>query len=114
MSILNNTTDERLYPAGPLQRPPTHPGAVIRTAIEHVAGKPSIRDVATAIGVSHVALNDVVNEKAAVTDEMDLRISAYFGKPSGNYRQMQINRDLWLAEQRLAPELAKIKKAEAA
>lgn len=114
VSTLNNTTDEKTeYPAARrLLRPPTHPGDVIKNAFDALPEKLSIRDRAKVIGVSHAALAEVLKGAAAVSEEMDLRVSRYLNREPGLYRKMQYIRDMWFAEKRLKTALAKIVPAE--
>lgn len=133
MSILSNTTTgtepmhgaamakrskDKVYPAGPLRRPPTHPGQVIGGILkdQHV----SLRTAAAAIGVTPMALGNVINGKSAVSAEMALRIAAYFQRPEGAsliegaefWLRMQAGRDVWLAHRDIKAELAKIEPLE--
>jgi addiction module HigA family antidote len=59
---------------------PPHPGRIIKEAIE--ALPMTVTAFAAHIGVSRVALSRVLNEKAAVTPEMSIRISEAFGQDS--------------------------------
>jgi addiction module HigA family antidote len=52
------------------------------------------------IGVSRVTLSRVLNEKAAVTPEMSIRISEAFGQDSPDiWFNIQNDHDFWLASQ---------------
>ena len=94
----------------PLSRPPTHPGKLMREILdEHV--KLSITEAARRMKVSRPSLYAVLNGKGNVTAEMALRFGRLTGGAPGLYVQMQVLRDLWLAEQRLRDMLADIEPA---
>jgi len=96
----------------PIQRPPTHPGALMREILtEHC--KLPIAQAARRMGVSRPSLYAVLNEQGAVTAEMALRFSKLTSAEPALYLQMQAQRDLWEAGQRLAGTLAGIEPASA-
>jgi addiction module HigA family antidote len=98
------------YPAGPLKRPPTHPGELMREAlVEHL--KIPIADAARRMGISRPALYAVLTGKGGVTAEMALRFSRLGGGTPDLLLRMQNSRDLWDAEHKLRKELARIKPA---
>src|SRR5271169_3080101 len=75
---------------------PPHPGRIIKEAIEAVPM--SVTGFAAHIGVSRVALSRVVNEKAAVTPEMSIKISEAFGQNSPDiWFNLQNDYDFWKA-----------------
>jgi addiction module HigA family antidote len=96
----------------PLQRPPVHPGELMREILEeHV--KLSISDAARRMRISRPALYNVLNGTSAVTAEMALRFGRLTGGAPELYLNMQIGHDLEAAEQRLKDELAQIAPAAA-
>ena len=79
----------------PMHNPP-HPGRIIKEAIESLPM--SITAFAAHIGVSRVALSRVLNEKAAVTPEMSIKISQAFGQDSPEiWFNLQNDHDFWRA-----------------
>ena len=79
----------------PMPNPP-HPGRIIKEAIESLPM--SITAFAAHIGVSRVALSRVLNEKAAVTPEMSIKISQAFGQDSPEiWFNLQNDHDFWRA-----------------
>jgi antitoxin HigA-1 len=77
---------------------PPHPGRIIKEAIE--ALPMTVTAFAAHIGVSRVALSRVLNEKAAVTPEMSIRISEAFGQDSPDiWFNIQNDHDFWQASQ---------------
>jgi len=79
----------------PMHNPP-HPGRIIKEAIESLPM--SITAFAAHIGVSRVALSRVLNEKAAVTPEMSIKISQAFGQDSPEiWFNLRNDHDFWRA-----------------
>src|ERR1700739_3958784 len=100
-------TDLELPVRRPLKREPTHPGELMREILEEHLKLP-IAEAARRLGISRPSLYAVLNGASAGTPEMSLRCSRLVGGTPDLYVQMQANRDLWLAEQRLQPQLDKI------
>ena len=101
-----------VFKAGKRDRQPTHPGAIIRGALE--ALDVSARQAALAIGVTPAGLGRVVMEKGPVTIDMALLISAYLGTGKTgpeHLLNMQMDHDLWRARQEMKARLAKVKPA---
>ncbi|MBC8739017.1 HigA family addiction module antidote protein [Paraburkholderia sp. UCT31] len=71
---------------------PPHPGATLREDVLPALGL-SVTDAARQLGVSRVALSRVLNERAAISPEMALRIEAWLGVERGG------KADVWLAGQ---------------
>ena len=77
---------------------PPHPGRIIKDSIADLTM--SVTAFAAHIGVSRVALSRVLNEKAAITPEMSIRISQAFGQPSPDiWFNLQNDYDFWKAAQ---------------
>ncbi|WP_175971956.1 HigA family addiction module antitoxin [Burkholderia sp. BCC0322] len=72
---------------------PPHPGAALREDILPALGL-SVTEAAQQLGVSRVALSRVLNERAAISPEMALRLEAWLGAERGG------RADVWLGEQR--------------
>jgi addiction module HigA family antidote len=78
---------------------PPHPGGIIKEALEAVPM--SVTAFAKHIGVSRVALSRVLNEQAAVTPEMSIRISQAFGQCQDDiWFKVQTDHDFWQASQK--------------
>ena len=60
----------------------------------------SVTEAAKALGVTRQALSDVVNERAAVSVEMAIRLSKAFGSSPETWLGMQMAYDLWQARSR--------------
>ena len=59
----------------------------------------TIKDLARHLGVSRVALSELVNEKRAVSLEMAQRLGQAFGNGPRFWLALQMQRDIWHAEQ---------------
>jgi len=73
---------------------PPHPGEVLREWLDGV----TVTDAAAKLGVTRVALSRVLNGAAAVSAEMDLRLSKALGTTPGSWYAMQANYDMWQAQ----------------
>ena len=81
-----------------MTRKPTHPGNVF---LEDVM-KPrnlTVTEAARLLGVSRKALSEFVNEKAALSPEMAIRISKATGTSVESWMNMQQKLTLWQAIQ---------------
>ena len=95
-----------------MTRRPTHPGNVF---LEDVM-KPlnlTVTEAAKMLGVSRKALSEFVNEKAALSPEMALRISKATNTSAESWMKMQLKLTLWKAK-RHEPKNVKVFPAEAA
>ena len=71
---------------------PPHPGGTLREDVLPALGL-TVTDAAAQLGVTRAALSRVLNERAAVSPEMALRIEQWLGVKNGG------RADVWLAEQ---------------
>ena len=95
------------YEAGERKRQPTHPGAIIASALDAIKLRPNT--VAPLIGTSKVTLGRILNEEAPVSPEMCLRLGVFFGTDPVFWRSLQIDYDIWHGRKKFAGELSKIK-----
>jgi addiction module HigA family antidote len=96
-------------PAGERKVAPMHPGVVLGGLLEEEYI--SLRAAATALGVSHNSLANVIAGRSAVTPEMALRLGVYCGNGPELWLNMQQAYDLWHAARALKAELRRIKPA---
>lgn len=90
---------------------PVHPGRIVRhDCLEPL--KLTVTAAAEVLGVSRQALNNLVNEKAAVTPEMAIRLEKAFGSTADTWLRLQMNYDL--ANARKNSTLIKIARYRAA
>ncbi|MDP2644447.1 MAG: HigA family addiction module antitoxin [Desulfobacterales bacterium] len=77
---------------------PPHPGEIIRElCIEplHV----SVTEAARALGVTRKTFSTLLNGRSGISPEMALRLSKVFGRTPDGWLRLQIQYDLWKAEQ---------------
>ena len=91
---------------------PPHPGETLREDILPALGL-TVTEVARQLGVTRAALSRVVNEKAAISPEMALRLEVWLGVDNGGRADLWIGQqaayDLWNARKAGMP---KIQRAE--
>ncbi|MEI8075139.1 MAG: HigA family addiction module antitoxin [Bacteroidota bacterium] len=78
----------------------THPGELLKREII-VANKLSISAVSEMLGVTRAALSNLLNEKAAISPMMALRIEKVFGGNAELWIRMQATYDLRMAEKKI-------------
>ena len=79
-------------------RKPTHPGEVLREDVIKPLGL-TVTQAARDLGVSRKALSELVNQKAALSPEMALRIARATNTSPESWLNMQTKLDLWNALQ---------------
>ena len=93
----------------PKNRPPTHPGEILRKDFLEPLGL-SQKEVAARMGVSYVRFNELVTGKRGVTPDTALRLARVFGTTPEFWLNGQRNLDLWLAMN--SPEIAEIERID--
>ena len=78
---------------------PSHPGAIVREEIL-AALNLNVTRAAKALGVRRATLSDLVNEKAALSPEMALRIEKAFGVSMDMLLRIQTAWDIATTRQR--------------
>jgi antitoxin HigA-1 len=92
---------------GKRTRRPTHPGEMLRE--EYLLGYDmSVAGLAKAIRVSRQTVNELINERRALSPEMAMRLSRLFGNSPEYWLNLQRAVDLFDAELALREELAAI------
>lgn len=76
---------------------PAHPGELLAGWLDDLGA--SVTAFATHIGISRVMLSRVLHGHAAVSADMDLRLSEALGTTPGYWLALQTQRDLWTARQ---------------
>ena len=79
----------------PMHNPP-HPGEFI-TAVYLEPNDLSVREMATALGVSPSTLSRLLNGVTSISPVMALRLSKGLGRSPESWLAMQSNYDLWHA-----------------
>lgn len=95
---------------------PTHPGVVLKNMLEELAdagngerASVSRQDLAKRLGVSQRAINDLLNERRAVTADMAIRLSRVFNTTPDIWMNLQKAVDLWDATQANKSKYAKLR-----
>lgn len=87
---------------------PFHPGVHLREDFLPDEGF-TVASFAAAIGVSRQTVNELLNERRAVSADMALRLGRLFSQSPQFWLGMQQAVDLWDAEQAIKADLARIK-----
>ncbi len=74
---------------------PAHPGEALR---EYLPEAMSVTEAAERLGVSRQALSAILNGRAGISAEMDLRLVRALRTTPGFWLRMQAQRDLWAAK----------------
>jgi addiction module HigA family antidote len=82
-----------------------HPGQVLR---EYLPEGMQITEAAQRLGVSRVALSRVINQRAAISADMALRLEAALDTSASMWVGMQADYDLWQARQKPAPKVERL------
>lgn len=90
-----------------LVRPP-HPGEHLREEYMPDSGF-TVASFAAALGVSRQSINELINERRAVSADMALRLGRLFSQPAEFWLDLQRGVDLWDAEQAIKDDLARVK-----
>jgi len=77
---------------------PPHPGEYLRLDIIPELGV-TITELAEHLHVSRASLSELVNEKRSVSLEMAQRLGQAFGNGTRFWMTLQLQRDIWEAEQ---------------
>jgi len=80
---------------------PAHPGGFVKTEIIEPLGL-SITDAAGALGITRAALSTFLNERAALSPEMAIRIEKAFGVSMETLMRMQNSFDIAQAHKKEA------------
>ncbi len=78
---------------------PSHPGEIIREEVLDPLGL-DVTKSATVLGVTRPALSRLLNEKAALSPEMALRIEKAFGPKADHLMRIQLAYDMARARQK--------------
>jgi antitoxin HigA-1 len=78
---------------------PPHPGEVIRELCLDPLGL-TVTEAAEGLGISRRTLSALLNGHAGVSPEMAIRLSKAFGRSPEGWLKLQLQFDLWQAEQR--------------
>ena len=92
------------------ERKPTHPGEVLLEDVIKPLGL-TITQAAKDLGVTRKTFSELVNQKAALSPEMAVRIGAATGTSPESWLSMQMKLDLWKAGQKKPANVQPFRKA---
>jgi addiction module HigA family antidote len=98
----------QLYAAERPQRPPSHPGELLREVVLP-ALKMTVTDAARHLGVSRQQLHTILAEKGGVSPEMALRLGKFCGNGPEIWISMQQAYDLWQASKKVGKQVNRIR-----
>ena len=88
--------------SSPLQRQPIHPGEILREEFLPDYGL-SVKELATAIGVSRQSVNELLRERRSLSPSMALKLGQVFGNGAEFWLNLQRSVDLYEARLVAAP-----------
>jgi addiction module HigA family antidote len=83
---------------------PPHPGEVLQEWLADV----SVTQAAADLGVTRAHLSRILHGHAGITADMALRLAAGLGTSAESWLGMQASYDLWQAEQKPRPTVARL------
>ena len=83
---------------------PIHPGEILREEFLAPLGM-SAHALAMALKVPAPRINDIVNERRAITPDTALRLSRYFGTTAQFWLNLQTSYDLKIAEKAIGNKI---------
>jgi addiction module HigA family antidote len=98
---------KRYHAAVRIQRPPTHPGALLREDVLP-AMQVTVSQAAAELRVSRQLVHRILAEKAGISADMAVRLGKYCGNGPDLWLRLQQLYDLWHAEQSLGNEVKAI------
>lgn len=105
---------KKTYPVTrPPNRPPTHPGAILREDVLP-AIRASVSEAARELGISRQTLHRILAETHPVTPDMAVRLGKWCGNGPDLWIRLQAEYDVRQAEKRLAKAIAAIPARKAA
>lgn len=78
---------------------PAHPGELVKHDCLDALGL-SVTEGAKVLGVTRQALSNLVNKHAGLSPEMAIRLEKAFGSSAQAWLKMQMQYDLWVAQQK--------------
>jgi len=91
----------------PKNRRPIHPGEIIREEYLEPL-KMTQQQLADALGITRVRINEIILGKRSITPDTAFRLSKYFNTTPDFWLNLQINVDMWDTLQVHRREYAKI------
>lgn len=92
----------------PHDRQPAHPGEIIRYVFLEPLNLTQLQ-LADAIGVTRVRINEIILGKRSVTPDTAFRLARFFNTTADFWMGLQTNYDMWKTLQSNKAEYAQIK-----
>ncbi|HEX9513955.1 MAG TPA: HigA family addiction module antitoxin [Puia sp.] len=80
--------------------PPSHPGAILRELFVKELNL-SVTELAKGLHMTRANLSAVINERAGISPELAVKLSAAFGNTAEFWITLQKNYELWHAEKKI-------------
>ncbi|HWK07807.1 MAG TPA: HigA family addiction module antitoxin [Puia sp.] len=80
--------------------PPSHPGAILRELFMEDR-KLTITELAKGLGMTRANLSAIINERAGISPELAVKLSAAFGNSATFWTNLQTTYELWHAEKKV-------------
>lgn len=80
--------------------PPAHPGTVLRELFMKERNL-TITELAKGLGMTRANVSAVINERAGISPELAVKLSAAFGNSATFWTNLQTNYELWHAEKKV-------------
>ncbi len=91
----------------PKNRRPTPPGHMLKLEFMAERGLTQ-KQLAEALGITRVRINEIINGKRAITADTAFRLSRYFGTTTEFWLNLQRSVDLWDTLEAHGPEYERI------
>ena len=80
--------------------PPSHPGTVLNELFIKERNL-TITELAKGLGMTRANVSAVINERAGISPELAVKLSAAFGNSATFWTNLQTNYELWHAEKKV-------------
>lgn len=111
-SIIRMKKNKEYFVTRPIQRPPTHPGTVLKEDVLPVTGM-STTEIAAVLRISRQHLHRILAGTQSVNAPIALKLAKLTGVSADLLLNMQQAFDLWTARLEIADDLASITPAVA-
>jgi len=80
--------------------PPSHPGTILRELFMKER-ELTITELSKGLGMTRANLSAIINERAGISPELAVKLSAAFGNSATFWTNLQTNYELWHAEKKV-------------
>jgi antitoxin HigA-1 len=95
----------------PTKRRPSHPGEILKYEFLETLNI-NQQQLADAIGVTRVRINEIITGKRSITPDTAFRLAKYLNSTPDFWLNLQLNIDMWVTLQKNKQEYEKIEKIE--